>query len=75
MLPPIAISQGRVVQVIALSVEPPIPRYLRNPRLGDCLSHSSPTRLLGIGRSSDNPEIPVDRVKMKPDSSSFALGV
>ena len=47
MLPPIAVRQRRVIEVIALSVEPPIPRYLRNPRLGDWLSHSSATGLLG----------------------------
>lgn len=49
---PTAVGQCRVVQVIALSVEPPIPRYLRNPRLGDWPGRSSATGLAGTGDSS-----------------------
>ena len=49
---PESVEQRRVTQVIALSVEPPIPRYLRNPRLGDWLSHSSAIGLLGITHCS-----------------------
>lgn len=44
---PAGMGLRREIQVTALSVEPPIPRYLRNPDSGYRPSHSSGTGLAG----------------------------
>ena len=49
MLPSVAVGQLLVEQAHALSVEPPVPRYLRNPYTGYWPGHSSATGLAGTG--------------------------
>ena len=52
MLPSVAVGQLLVEQAHALSVEPPVPRYLRNPYTGYWPGHSRATGLAGTGDSS-----------------------